>query len=69
MCRKMLVHPEARRRGIGAQLLRFAENVARAANKTLLVLDTATGGDAERLYERLAWRRVGVIPNYAIGKA
>jgi GNAT superfamily N-acetyltransferase len=63
---KMLVHPDARRRGIGAQLLRFAENAARSANKTLLVLDTATGGDAERLYERLGWMRVGVIPDYAL---
>lgn len=63
---KMLVHPEARRRGIGAQLLRFAEDSARAAGKTLLVLDTATGGDAERLYERSGWLRAGVIPNYAL---
>jgi GNAT superfamily N-acetyltransferase len=63
---KMLVHPEARRRGIGGQLLRFAEDAARWASKTLLVLDTATGGDAERLYERLGWVRVGVIPDYAL---
>jgi GNAT superfamily N-acetyltransferase len=63
---KMLVHPEARRLGIGAQLLRFAEDAARAASKTLLVLDTATGGDAERLYERSGWLRAGVIPNYAL---
>jgi GNAT superfamily N-acetyltransferase len=63
---KMLVHPGARRRGIGGQLLRFAEGAARSANKTLLVLDTATGGDAERLYERLGWVRVGEIPDYAL---
>jgi GNAT superfamily N-acetyltransferase len=63
---KMLVHPVARRRGIGGQLLRFAEDAARSAKKTLLVLDTATGGDAERLYEHLGWLRVGVIPNYAL---
>lgn len=63
---KMLVHPDTRRRGIGAQLLRFAEDAARSANKTLLVLDTATGGDAERLYERLGWIRAGVIPDYAL---
>ncbi|HLH20524.1 MAG TPA: GNAT family N-acetyltransferase [Bryobacteraceae bacterium] len=63
---KMLVHPGARRRGIGAQLLAFAEEAARASGKTLLVLDTATGGDAERLYERLGWVRVGVIPDYAL---
>lgn len=63
---KMLVHPAARRRGVGAQLLRFAENAARSAGKTLLVLDTATGGDAERLYERSGWVKVGLIPDYAL---
>jgi GNAT superfamily N-acetyltransferase len=63
---KMLVHPGARRRGIGGQLLRFAEQAARSANRTLLVLDTATGGAAERLYQRLGWVRVGVIPDYAL---
>jgi hypothetical protein len=25
-----------------------------------------TGGDAERLYTRGGWQRVGVIPNYAL---
>jgi GNAT superfamily N-acetyltransferase len=63
---KMLVHPEARRRGLGARLLQFAEDAARSANRTLLVLDTATGGDAERLYQRFGWVRVGVIPDYAL---
>jgi hypothetical protein len=32
----------------------------------VLVLDTVTGGDAERLYERAGWQRVGVIPKYAL---
>ena len=63
---KMLVHRRARRRGIGAMLMRSAEDIARAAGKTLLVLDTATGSDAERLYQRLGWTRVGVIPGYAL---
>jgi GNAT superfamily N-acetyltransferase len=63
---KMLVAPSARRRGIGAKLMEAAVDSARAAGKTLLVLDTATGSDAERLYERLGWIRVGVIPNYAL---
>jgi ribosomal protein S18 acetylase RimI-like enzyme len=62
----MLVHPEARRRGIAAELMRRAEESARAAGKTLLVLDTVTGGDAERLYSRLGWERVGIIPGYAL---
>ena len=46
--------------------MRAAEEVAREAGKTLLVLDTVTGGDAERLYARLGWQRVGVIPDYAL---
>ncbi len=33
---------------------------------TLLVLDTATGSDAEAIYPRLGWERVGVIPDYAM---
>jgi GNAT superfamily N-acetyltransferase len=63
---KLLVHRSARGKGIGASLMRAVEHHARAAGKTLLVLDTATGGDAERLYGRLNWTRVGVIPNYAM---
>lgn len=63
---KMLVHRKARRRGVGAALMRAAEEAARKAGKTVLVLDTVTGSDAERLYTRLGWERVGVIPNYAL---
>ncbi len=59
------VHPEARRRGIGAQLLNFAGEAARRAGKSLLVLDTPTGGDAERLDERRGWVRMEVIPDDA----
>jgi hypothetical protein len=33
--------------------------------RTLLVLDTASG-DAERLYAREGWERVGMIPAYAL---
>jgi GNAT superfamily N-acetyltransferase len=63
---KMLVHRRARRCGLGAALLRAAENAAREAGRTLLVLDAVTGGDAERLYARSGWQRVGVIPGYAL---
>jgi GNAT superfamily N-acetyltransferase len=63
---KMLVHGRARKRGIGAALMRAAEDAARRAGKTVLVLDTVTGGDAERLYERVGWIKSGVIPNYAL---
>jgi GNAT superfamily N-acetyltransferase len=63
---KMLVHRRARRQGLGAALMRAAEDTARRCGKTLLVLDAVTDGDAARLYERLGWQRVGVIPGYAL---
>jgi GNAT superfamily N-acetyltransferase len=62
---KMLVHRRARRLGVGAAVLEAAERAAAEAGKTLLVLDTASE-DAERLYERGGWQRVGTIPNYAL---
>jgi hypothetical protein len=36
-----------------------------AAGRTLLVLDTGTE-EAARVYERTGWRRVGVIPRFAL---
>jgi GNAT superfamily N-acetyltransferase len=63
---KLLVLRSARGQGIGARLMEHAEKASRLRGKTLFVLDTATGGDAERLYMRLGWTRVGVIPNYAM---
>jgi GNAT superfamily N-acetyltransferase len=62
---KMLVHRRARRRGAGAALLRGAEDVARSTGRSLLVLDTASA-DAERLYERGGWQRVGTVPGFAL---
>jgi GNAT superfamily N-acetyltransferase len=63
---KMLVRRSARRQGLGARLMRAAEEAALTAGRTLLVLDTVTGADAERLYQRLGWTRVGVVPDYAL---
>jgi GNAT superfamily N-acetyltransferase len=62
---KMLVHRRVRRQGLGAALMRAAEATALECGKTLLVLDTANP-EAERLYERLGWQRVGVIPGFAL---
>ena len=61
----MLVHRRARRQGLGSALLRAAEDLGRDCGKSLLVLDTASS-DALRLYARLGWRQVGVIPGYAL---
>jgi ribosomal protein S18 acetylase RimI-like enzyme len=63
---KLLVRRSARGRGIAQQLMAQAEHEALSEGKTLLVLDTVTGDPAERLYEKLGWNRVGVIPNYAL---
>jgi GNAT superfamily N-acetyltransferase len=63
---KMLVHRRARRRGIAQRLMAAVDEAARAERRTVLVLDTVTGGDAERLYERAGWQRVGTVPNYAL---
>lgn len=62
---KLLVHRRARRRGVGAALLRAAEQIAVEHGLTLLVLDTASA-DAERLYARAGWVRCGVIPGFAL---
>ena len=63
---KLLVHRRARGRGAADALMAAAEDAAREMNRTVLVLDTVTGGAAERLYEKRGWTRVGVIPDYAL---
>jgi len=63
---KLLVRRSARNRGIGRLLMERAEAEAREQGWTLLVLDTVTGDPAERLYERMGWTKVGVIPNFAL---
>ena len=62
---KMLVHNRARRQGVAAAMLRAAEELARELGKTLLVLDTASAV-AARLYARLGWERVGIVPDFAL---
>jgi GNAT superfamily N-acetyltransferase len=64
--KKLLVHRDARRRGVGAALMSAAEHAAKRHGRTLLVLDTASGGDAERLYRRGGWVSAGIIPGYAL---
>jgi ribosomal protein S18 acetylase RimI-like enzyme len=62
---KLLVHRRARGTGIGQRLMLAVEDAAREQGKHVLVLDTASS-TAERLYERLGWQRVGVVPDYAL---
>lgn len=62
---KLLVHPSARRRGIAHELMYRAEQRAREAGRSLLVLDTRSGDVAESLYRALGWQVAGQIPGYA----
>ena len=63
---KLLVHSRRRGAGLGALLMRCIEAEARAAGFRLLTLDAKRGSVAERLYRRLGWTEVGVIPDYAL---
>ena len=63
---KMLVHRRARRAGVAKRLMAALDEVAQAEGKSVLVLDTVTGGAAERLYERAGWQRVGEVPKFAL---
>jgi GNAT superfamily N-acetyltransferase len=63
---KLLVHRRGRNRGVAQALMATLEETAKDRGRTLLCLDTATGSPAERLYEKLGWQRLGVIPNHAM---
>jgi GNAT superfamily N-acetyltransferase len=62
---KMIVHSSRRGEGIGARLMAGIEAAALAAGKTNLFLDTETGSAGDRLYRRMGWTELGVIPNVA----
>jgi GNAT superfamily N-acetyltransferase len=63
---KLMVLRRARRRGTARALMQAVEDAARDASRTLLVLDTWRGSVAEELYEGIGYRRVGIVPRYAL---
>lgn len=63
---KLVVHRRARRRGVATALMTALEDVARDCGRSVLVLDTETGGAAEALYAGLGWQRAGVVPDFAL---
>lgn len=62
---KMIVHPSARRLGIGRALMSRAIERARELGKALVTLDTRTGDVAEPLYASVGFEVAGVIPDFA----
>ena len=63
---KLMVHRSARGKGIGRALMAAAEQAAREAGRRLLVLDTKTGDEAEKLYPKWGYIQAGVIPQYVV---
>jgi GNAT superfamily N-acetyltransferase len=64
--KKLMVHPDARGRGVSRLLMQAAEDAAIDHGRDLLVLDTATGEPAEKIYEHFGWVRAGTVPRYAL---
>jgi ribosomal protein S18 acetylase RimI-like enzyme len=63
--RKLIVHPDFRRRGIARALMAELEAIASGIDRTLITLDTRTGDAAEPLYASMGYATAGVIPGYA----
>lgn len=66
---KLFVHRSARGHGIATRLMSAVEDEARRQRRSLLVLDTLLGSQAEEVYRRLGWSRAGEVPDYALSPA
>lgn len=63
---KMLVHSTMRRRGVGARLLSTAEETARKLGRSLLMLDTQSDSDGDKLYRSCGWTPFGIVPGHSL---
>ena len=61
---KLLVHSNARRHGLGQQLMNTLELAARQHKRGLLYLDTEAGSPAEAFYQSLRYTKIGELPDY-----
>lgn len=63
--RKLLVHSNAQKMGIGTALEKLATNYAKEIGLKLLYLDSATSYLIDGVYEKWGWKKSGEIPNFA----
>ncbi len=63
---KLLVHPNARRRGLARALMQALTERAEHLGRTLLVLDTRSSDPSRLLYQSLGFQIAGEIPNYCL---
>ncbi|MFJ9211882.1 GNAT family N-acetyltransferase [Streptomyces sp. NPDC102264] len=66
---KLMVHRDARGKGLGRTLLSAGERAAAECGVTLLLLDTETGSPADTLYRSAGWTAIGVVPGHAADPA
>lgn len=63
---KLMVHTQARGRGVARLLMQRVEALAFSLSRSLLVLDTKKGDIAEGMYSKLDYVKVGEIPGFAL---
>jgi ribosomal protein S18 acetylase RimI-like enzyme len=60
------VAPEWRGRGLGALLIRFAEERILRETPNVFMCVSSFNTDAQRLYERLGYQRIGELTDYVV---
>jgi acetyltransferase len=62
---KLMVLRSDRRRGVARVLMAALLDLARAEQRSLLLLDVRAGDPAERLYQTFGFTKVGLVPRHA----
>ena len=62
---RLVVRSDRRGLGVGRMLMEAAIGEAHRLDLRLLWLMTHEGSDADRVYERLGWTRLGAVPAYS----
>jgi ribosomal protein S18 acetylase RimI-like enzyme len=62
----ILVHPDRRGRGLGSNLVEFAEQRIRRESPNIFLCVSSFNHDARRLYERLGYQTIGELTDYLV---